>query len=149
MKKCFKCGIEKPLDDFYKHPEMADGHVNKCKECNKNDVQRNYRARKSQYREYDRQRQQRPERRAAKLIYQKVRKQRFPHKDKARAMVGNAIRDGRLIRQPCEVCGSPKSQAHHDDYYKPLDVRWLCFVHHRAVHGQEALPLPEKKAAKG
>ena len=31
-------------------------------------------------------------------------------------------RDGRLIRQPCEVCGEVKSQAHHGDYGKPLDV---------------------------
>lgn len=147
MKKCFKCGEEKPLDDFYKHSQMADGHLNKCKECNKSDVQRNYRARKEQYREYDRSRQQRPERRAAKLIYGKMRKQRFPHKAKANEMVSNAIRDGRLIRQPCEVCGERKSQAHHDDYFKPLDVRWLCFVHHREVHGQEAVPLVQKKAA--
>jgi len=42
MKKCFKCGLELPLIDFYKHPKMPDGHVNKCKECNKNDIKGNY-----------------------------------------------------------------------------------------------------------
>ncbi len=41
-KICFKCSIEKPLDDFYKHPEMPDGHINKCKECNKKDCRENY-----------------------------------------------------------------------------------------------------------
>lgn len=42
MKKCFKCQQEKPLIDFYKHPQMPDGHVNKCKFCNKKDVTENY-----------------------------------------------------------------------------------------------------------
>lgn len=42
MKKCFKCGIEKDLNEFYAHPQMPDGRVNKCKECNKKDVKDNY-----------------------------------------------------------------------------------------------------------
>lgn len=46
-KKCFKCGVEKPLDEFYKHPQMGDGHLNKCKECTKKDVHENYDVRKS------------------------------------------------------------------------------------------------------
>ena len=50
-------------------------------------------------------------------------------------MVLNAIRDGKMERLSCEVCGA-KAQAHHDDYSKPLDVRWLCFKHHREHHGQ-------------
>lgn len=42
MKTCFKCNIEKELINFYKHPQMMDGYVNKCKECNKKDVSENY-----------------------------------------------------------------------------------------------------------
>lgn len=40
-------------------------------------------------------------------------------------------------KQPCEVCGAEKSEAHHDDYTKPLSVRWLCRSHHRLHHERE------------
>lgn len=48
----------------------------------------------------------------------------------ARGKVADALRYGRLTRKPCEVCGAPRATAHHVDYSKPLDVRWLCRPHH-------------------
>lgn len=44
-----------------------------------------------------------------------------------------AIRTGKMIRQPCQVCGA-KAQAHHTDYSRPLEVQWLCSVHHGEAH---------------
>lgn len=65
-------------------------------------------------------------------------RRRNPLKYKARTAVSNAIRDGRLERGSCEqadggACSGPV-QAHHDDYSRPLDVRWLCRGHHWAEY---------------
>ena len=59
---------------------------------------------------------------------------REPLKQRARSIIRNRIYRGSMTRQPCEVCGAPLSHAHHDDYSKPLDVRWLCPQHHKEVH---------------
>lgn len=52
----------------------------------------------------------------------------------ARRMTRNAIRTGRLVKQPCSVCGNPDVQAHHEDYMKPLDIIWLCKACHVKHH---------------
>lgn len=137
-KICFKCGEEKWLHQFYKHPQMADGHVNKCKECNKRDVAVNYSKKREQYAKYERERFKRPERKEQHKKYFRKRREIFPSKVKAHYTTTNAIRDGKLVRKPCEVCGEKKVEAHHHDYNKPLDVRWLCRAHHLEVHGKEA-----------
>lgn len=53
---------------------------------------------------------------------------------RASVMTGCAIASGKLVRQPCEVCGKRDSVAHHDDYAQPLDIRWLCRSHHKQHH---------------
>lgn len=45
-----------------------------------------------------------------------------------------AIARGELVREPCEICGAEKTDAHHDDYNKPLEVRWLCRSCHKEWH---------------
>lgn len=55
-------------------------------------------------------------------------------KERARQTLRRAVRRGDVVKLPCEVCGLEEAQAHHDDYAKPLDVRWLCSTHHGEVH---------------
>ena len=56
-------------------------------------------------------------------------KLKYPEKVRARNTLNNAIQAGKLERQPCALCGKV-AQAHHRDYSKPLEVEWLCSVHH-------------------
>jgi ribosomal protein S27AE len=63
-------------------------------------------------------------------------------KANARAHANTAVRRGTLKRKPCEVCGDADSVKHHDDYSKPLEVRWLCrkcHKAHHAAHGHDEL----------
>lgn len=114
---------------------MADGLLGKCKECTKRDTKNRYVTSREKVRAYDKQREQTPHRKAKKLEYQ--RRRRLTPEGKANMMVTNAIARGEIVPQPCEVCGDTSAEAHHDDYSKPLEVRWLCFVHHREHHGQK------------
>jgi hypothetical protein len=61
-------------------------------------------------------------------------------KIKARSAVFNALKAGRLVRNPCKVCGDVKSEAHHEDYSNPLEVEWLCRWHHAERHGHTMDP---------
>lgn len=131
-KKCFKCNQTKPLTDFYKHPQMKDGRVNKCKECNKKDVQKNYRGNKEYYQEYDRKRNEK--RWEYKTEQCKEWRKKNPEKYRAHCDVNNALRSGKLSKEICRICNDPNTHAHHEDYSKTLDVIWLCPQHHRDVY---------------
>lgn len=66
--------------------------------------------------------------------YTTERSHREAEKWTARDKVAKALAAGRLTRLACEVCGSADTQGHHDDYSKPLAVRWLCTTHHAEHH---------------
>lgn len=53
---------------------------------------------------------------------------------KARGLVAQSLRTGELLQKPCEICGAVPTDAHHDDYARPLAVRWFCRRHHREHH---------------
>ena len=154
MKTCFKCQQAKPLTEFYRHAQMADGHLNKCKCCTKKDSHQHHQhklATDVQWALAERGRHRDKSRRyraagVAPIPSNESKRQyldRNPIKHAAHIAVHRAIGSGRLTRQPCEQCGAVKTEAHHDDYTKPLSVRWLCVRHHNEFHvkQREALLL--------
>ena len=137
MKKCFKCGKDKDLAEFYKHKQMSDGHLNKCKDCAKSDSTKHRNNNVEKIREYDRSRGARQYK-----GYNKEYREKYPNKYRAHNMINNAIRDGKLFSEGCESCGSDgKTHAHHDDYLKPLNIRWLCPSCHSEWHKENGQGL--------
>jgi len=144
-KHCRGCDRTLTLMDFY---VATTGNISsRCKECTKAAVKANRLVRADYYRQYEKGRADKPERVAARKAYTKTPEgreasnrakraflSRNPEKRAAHMAVSNAIRDGKLTKQPCEVCGNERAQAHHDDYSKPLEVRWLCVKHHAEHH---------------
>lgn len=113
-KVCKKCGVSKEATLFYNKDSS-------CKECRKKRVRENRLDNVEYYREFDRRRGNRQ-----RASYQTERRSEYPNKYKAHTIVNNSIRDGKLIKRDCEVCGRVDTHAHHNDYSKPLDVSWLC-----------------------
>lgn len=146
-KTCFKCHHVKDLADFYRHPQMADGHLNKCKECAKADARANSKTAAARAR--DRNRANDPARVAARQAYAKTEagkaavakakatwSGRNPVKTTAQQKLRRAVMKGLITPEPCQVCGL-KAEAHHHDYSQPLTVTWLCPRHHAELHKQQ------------
>jgi hypothetical protein len=70
---------------------------------------------------------------------------RHPEKWAAKRKVQRAIRAGHLVRpSACSACGvSCRPHGHHDDYGKPLSVRWLCRECHRIADKQRFIHGPQ------
>jgi len=87
----------------------------------------------------------------SRTCYAKYRSEQLPHEEqnaygrghsleerkrrkKARHTLNHHLRDKHIERHPCEFCGAPNGEAHHDNYDNPLEVRWLCRKCHRKWH---------------
>ena len=140
--ECKKCLIDKAESEFYKSDKT-------CKPCRREMVRINREKNAEYYRQYDKdrfrndprvserhKRYQKTESGRASVIKSKKKwQEKNPVKRAVHVITGSAIRSGALQKMPCEVCGSKsRVHAHHDDYSKPLEVRWLCSKHHTEWH---------------
>ena len=132
MKKCGSCETEKEKSLFGKRQASKDGLSAKCKMCQKvyDKARSSDKARKMQRAIYAQTEEGRIASDKAKAEY----RNRNPIKAKAHAIVARAVRAGNLFKEPCAECGKEDVHAHHDDYLKPLNVRWLCSAHHSQWH---------------
>ena len=146
MKTCSTCGKEKELTEYYK------GYA-KCKTCFY-EVIKKYRAsergkevrrketinaRLSGKKQIRQKRYETTEK--GKELYKKYYAKRYKTPEgKLRQAAKNAVkyglRVGKIVKEPCFICGSEKSVAHHSSYAKDmrLAVTWLCTAHHNEIH---------------
>lgn len=132
MKLCRTCGIEKPLDQYRRNSRTKDGRQTQCKPCANARLDL-WRARTRDRRlAYNRDYYASARGREVMRAYQS----RKPTKKLAQAALHRALRLGLMVKLTfCEECSNTKRvEGHHDDYAKPLDVRWLCRACHKAWH---------------
>lgn len=141
LKFCNGCGVGWPLDCFFRKCGGRSGLRGKCKACvlgQDSLWKKKNRAKVVQY--ATNWAKANPERARSKNNEATARwKAKNREKRIAQHKISNAIRDNKIVRQPCVVCKritgvEVKAQAHHSDYNKPFDVMWLCSKHHRAWH---------------
>lgn len=131
MRNCVTCSQDKPLDSFRKIGRIKPTYSETCLDC----LGLKHRANKL-------------------LIARKARTQKWyhenPQKVSAQRKVGYALKIGRIKKAlSCQRCGclDRKLVAHHDDYSKPLDIRWVCTPCHMIIHRE--LETPSYKKSEG
>jgi len=131
MRRCPSCKQVLPLESFYRNTRK-NAYSSKCRDClieyarewakkNREYLRRWRAANRRRWIEYRRRALSTPEARA---------------KQQARSDFNVAVRRGRINRpSECSACGVKcRPEGHHDDYAKPLHVKWLCRPCHSLAH---------------
>lgn len=148
-KQCSTCKDCKPETDFYADKRRPDGMKSQCKKCHcitsvlsrDGDAHRDYNRnwmRRSKY-------ASRADVKERELKRSRVRGKSI--EARARHLANVAVRLGFLERPAtCPICGEQGMgiHAHHDDYSRPLDVRWMCTECHGKEH--RCAPVQERAA---
>ena len=133
---CKRCEIDKPVEDYYRNKPSKGGRLLICKVCVSDKrkpadkAKRDYKnAIYSKWRKVNKDRIKK---------YKHTWKSKNRQKSRAQNKVYRALKSGELVKGACEVCCTKEGiHGHHDDYTKPLKVRWLCPLHHTATHREK------------
>lgn len=151
VKHCPKCDVVKPIENYTRCKRTSDGVQAYCKEC-RSFIAKEQRAKRSLaqvLRDKERELVYRIENKSARKLairnckiknperyakynaeYRKI----APHKAQARNLIALLLKEEKLSRGPCQICGEVKTEGHHSDYNYPDSVMWLCKDHHAAWH---------------
>lgn len=139
-KQCTKCKVIKPYSEFYISRAKLDGYTFSCKDCNKAYFkvygEKNLVKEITRFRKYYNENRESVLKRNRDYVKAGRRKTKpDPYKELARRLLHYAVKTGRVIKKPCEVCGkTDRIHGHHEDYTKPIEVVWLCAKHHMERH---------------
>lgn len=139
FRSCRLCGQSKPLATFALNGQYRRTECKLCgnrKNKAKNKVMRHTPETRAKVLEQDRRSRQLPRSKEYHRQAVLLERKRNPLQAKARRLVQEAVAKGKIQRLPCEVCGNPRTEAHHDDYSKPFEIRHLCKQHHDQTHGR-------------
>lgn len=139
--QCGVCKDFKPYDEFYKNRRTILGITQDCKKCHcKVSIKtRN----KDTAHENNRKYMERARKKNIEIFRERERKYSLNRsKDEkywARKELNNAVKRGDILKPDiCEECGrKARITAHHEDYAKPLSVKWLCYKCHGKKHRKE------------
>lgn len=143
MKKCSKCGAEKPAtEEFFRPAKRVGGFYfrSSCRKCDNEyaKVAAERRVITPEMRSVWTRRYyvSHPETMAEKRRHYR---DEHPERDRATNIVNKAVARGTMVRHDwCEECGEKAhTHGHHDDYAKPREVRWLCPACHALVPAAE------------
>ena len=148
-KPCTKCGEVKTLENYGLKVSNKKDRRAECNECRKKyrvqnrqqiSVKTNAwrKAHWEQYLEKSRLRRRSKTKEQRHDEYMRSVEKHGRKKLNARRSVAYHVGKGNLKRLPCQVCGSQRSQAHHEDYDRRLDVIWLCAQCHADRHRKKA-----------
>lgn len=137
---CNICKCKKPINEFAKDKNKIYGCDYRCKECDKKRFKKYWEKHNVSDMRSERYYSDREASVQKSKEYYYIKKARGyrtkidPFKQEARLETWRAIKAGLIAKKACEVCGEQKSQAHHSDYNKPLEIMWLCKKHHSKWH---------------
>ena len=135
FKECTCCRRIKNVTEYFKKGDTIEHTCNKCSYANKKAYNKRMQDRinelaRGRWKEW----LKKPGSKEKMLEKIRMYNEKYPEKNKARIMLRNAVKAGKVIKSTsCTVCNLPKQriEGHHHDYSKPFDVTWACPKCHR------------------